>query len=203
MTESQNDNDRTALIKKVDRKFDGFLKLDEVLLSHPRYDGGRQTIKRLSVERGDSVAVLLVNPELRIVWLVEQFRYSTLRQGPGWLVEVVAGTIGKGEAPEDAARREVLEETGIEGFGAFERIGTFYVSPGMTSERIHLFYAAVDTRNANWNTATQLRDYEEDIKIFEFSLDDFMAQARLCRLDDAKTLIAGLWLCAHNDRLNL
>jgi ADP-ribose pyrophosphatase len=193
---------RTALVKRLKRVYTGFLNLDEAVVSHPRYDGGRQTVTRLSLERGDSVALLLVDRKRRKVWLTEQFRYPTLAKGPGWIVELPAGTVGAGEDPDETARREAGEETGIVPT-ALERVATVYVSPGGTSERIVLYYAAVDGAEGDMAMARRTRDADEDIKLIEEDLEEFMDEARLGRMNDAKTLIGALWLLANRARLGV
>jgi len=192
----------TAVVKKLRRVYSGFLNLDEAVVSHPRYDGGRQTVTRLSMERGDSVALLMVDRKSRKVWLTEQFRYPTLAKGPGWIAELPAGTVNAGEEPDETARREAGEETGVVP-AALERVATFYVSPGGTSERIILYYAVVDGAKRDMQMAARTRDPDEDIKLIEQDLDEFMAEARLGRVDDAKTLIGGLWLLANRERLGV
>lgn len=194
--------ERVAVVKKVERVFDGFLKIDKALVSHPRFDGGRQTVTRLSMERGDAVGVLLVDRKTRKVWLTEQFRYPTLEKGPGWIEEIPAGMPGEGESFEDAARREIAEETGFSEL-ELEHVSTFYVSPGGTSERIVLYAAFVDGKPQDLAAAARDRDAEEDIRLVEIDLDDFIKAAILGELDDAKTLIAGLWLHANRDRLDI
>jgi ADP-ribose pyrophosphatase len=193
---------RTAVVKRLRRVFSGFLNIDEAVVSHPRYGGGRQTVTRLSLERGDSVALLLVDRKRRKVWLTEQFRYPTLAKGPGWLIELPAGTVDAGEEADATARREAAEETGIAP-AALERVATFYVSPGGTSERIVLYYAAVDGAERDMDMARRMRDPDEDIKLIEEDLDEFMEEARLGRVNDAKTLIGGLWLLANRARLGV
>jgi len=193
---------KTAVVKRLRRVYSGFLNMDEAVVSHPRYDGGRQTVTRLSVERGDSVALLLVDRRSRKVWLTEQFRYPTLAKGPGWIVELPAGTVETGEEPDGTARREAAEETGLVP-GALERVASFYVSPGGTSERIILYYAAVDGAKRDMGMARRTRDPDEDIKLIEQDLDEFLDEARLGRIDDAKTLVGGLWLLANRERLGV
>ena len=65
------------------------------------------------VERGDGVAALLYRTDEDRVVLVRQFRYPAwLRDGPGWILEIVAGMLKEGEDPQEAMRREIREETG-------------------------------------------------------------------------------------------
>ena len=63
-------------------------------------------LTRLHVDRGDGAAVVLHDPERRVVVLVRQFRFSTWEKGPGWLQELVAGTVSKSQRPEDVVPLE-------------------------------------------------------------------------------------------------
>jgi ADP-ribose pyrophosphatase len=56
------------------------------------------------------------------------------------LLEIPAGTLEPGEAPERAAPRELAEETGYRA-GRWRKLAEFYPSPGVLSERTHLFLA--------------------------------------------------------------
>jgi ADP-ribose pyrophosphatase len=56
------------------------------------------------------------------------------------LLEIPAGTLEPGEAPEQAAPRELAEETGYRA-GRWRKLVDFYPSPGILSERTHLFLA--------------------------------------------------------------
>jgi 8-oxo-dGTP pyrophosphatase MutT (NUDIX family) len=69
-------------------------------------------------------------------WLVRVRRPATGRS----LVEAPAGLIDEGETPEQAARRELREECGLEA-DHWEELGSAWSSPGFTDERIHLFLA--------------------------------------------------------------
>ncbi len=193
---------RTAVVESLRDIYAGFFRLEEAVVTHGRYDGGEQTIKRLSLERGDSVAVVLVDTRRRMVWLTEQFRYSTLKAGPGWLTEIPAGVVEEGEPPVDCARREIMEETGFTIFD-LEPIATTYVSPGGSSERLTLFYAPVDDAFRDADLAASLRDPDEDIRLVERDLDAFMDDARTGRMYDMKTMLAGLWLLANRERLGI
>lgn len=193
---------RRAAVRSVHDVYSGFFRLEEAVVTHSRFDGGEQTVKRLSLERGDSVAVLLVDRRRRVVCLIEQFRYSTLKAGPGWLTEIPAGVVEQGEPPRECARREVAEETGFT-VAALEHIATTYVSPGGTSERLLLYYAEVDGSSRDAALAERTRDPDEDIRLVERDLDVFIDDAREGRMDDMKTLVAGLWLFANRERLGI
>lgn len=54
--------------------------------------------------------------------------------------EIPAGLIDAGEEPAEAAARELAEETKLG--GTVEHITSFYVSPGFTDEKLHLFKAS-------------------------------------------------------------
>jgi ADP-ribose pyrophosphatase len=56
------------------------------------------------------------------------------------LWEVPAGTLEPGEPVEDAARRELAEETGYRA-SEWRKLTEFFPSPGILSERLHVFLA--------------------------------------------------------------
>jgi ADP-ribose pyrophosphatase len=175
------------------RILDDFFKVDEVHLRFERYDGTMsEVVRRLNFERGDSVAALLVDAKARTVYLVEQFMYPTLEQAGGWIGTVVAGMVDEGETPEEAIRREILEEAGF-AVERIEPIANFFVSPGGSSERIFLFCALVsdgDHASAGGGVAGE----QEDIKVVAWQLDAFLARIAAGGFADAKTIVAGYWL---------
>lgn len=193
---------REAVVQRRERVYAGFLNVDELHVRHTRYDGGMQEVQRLSVESRDSVAVLPLDRTRRLVWLAEQLRVPTLAAGPGWLREIPAGRIDDGESPEAAGARECFEETGLQP-RMLEPMACVYASPGSSTERIHLFLGLVDAAARDEAAARRARDAGEDIALVERPLDAFLDDCRAGRVDDAKTLVAGLWLLAHRVRLGL
>lgn len=184
---------RKVEIRVVRTLFDGYFRIDEAEL---RYElpGGRMSdlSRRLSFERGDSAAAVVVNESSAMVLLARQFRFPTVSKGPGWVLELVAGTVEVDESPEQCIRREIVEEYGYE-TSALRRLCTFYTSPGGSSERIHLFQAVVGaaTRigDGGGNSAEQ-----EDIELVEIPLNEVPELLESGEVVDAKTIIGLSWL---------
>ena len=181
------------------RVFDGFFKVDESSLRFEHFDGTMSdVVTRLCFERGDSVAVVLVNVDTRRLILASQFKFPTHAKGPGWLTELIAGTIEPAEDARAALDRELLEETGYRTTQA-EPVATFYVTPGGSSERIALWYAEVrssDKVQPGGGVAAE----HEDIRLVEVPLDGLDALVDSGEIADAKTLVGLMWLQRRRDR---
>lgn len=181
----------------IDRKsfvLDDFFKVEEVHLQYERFNGEMsRPVRRFSLERGNSVAVLVNNLDTQKIILIDQFRYPTYKNGHGWLTEIIAGMIDEGESPEESARKELLEEAGLT-ISAFEHIFDFYPSPGGSSEIVFLYYAEVSGKSAVYSKTGGLPNHGEDIVSLEFTLEDALNKIRTGEIMDAKTIIAILWL---------
>jgi nudix-type nucleoside diphosphatase (YffH/AdpP family) len=180
---------KRVVVERRERVYDGFFKVDEAHLRYERFDGEMsESVSRLAVERGDSVAVLLHRPESDQIVLVKQFKYPTYDKGPGWIVETLAGMIDDGEHPADAARREVLEEAGY-ALSDLVHLSTFYLSPGGSTERVFLYLAEVADRDKVARGGGRAIE-GEDIVSVEMSLADALTQVRTGAIVDAKTIVA-------------
>lgn len=192
-------------MKKVvieDKKFvfNGFFKVEEAQLSFEKFNGEMsRTVTRLSLERGDAVAVLIHNISTGKLILTNQFRYSAHKNGEGWVIEILAGMAGKDEDPELAAKREIKEELGLE-VSSLEHISTFYTSPGGSSERIHLYYSEVSGENAKYSGYGGLISEDEDIKAEEMTLEEALQKVKTGEIMDAKTLVGIYWLANHTPK---
>lgn len=181
------------------RIFDDWFAVDEAHLQFTRGDGRlSRVVRRLSLERGDAVAALLFDRRRSCVVLTRQFRFPTFDKGPGWMIETMAGMLDEGETCEDAVRREALEELGYR-VGAVEPIARFYVSPGGSSERVHLYLAQIEAKD-RVAEGGGVDDEDEAIEPVELALDEIpraIADGTVC---DAKTLVALLWLLRREAR---
>ena len=172
------------------REYDGFFQLDRAVLRFERFDGSlSDPVERLVFERGDSVGVLLYDPERDVVILVEQFRYPVyLRERPrGTTLEVVAGIIDVGRSAEEVARAELVEEAGY-ALQELEHMADFYVSPGACTERIYLYLGLV-TPAARIGPGGGA-DQGEDIRVHELPLAKALRWLHAGKIRDAKTIIA-------------
>ena len=169
-------------------------KVDEAYLRYEKFNGKMSgTVRRISLERGDSVSILIHNIKTDKIILISQFRYPSYRVGHGWLLEAIAGIVDPGETPEEAARREVQEETGLD-ITSMEHIATFFPSPGGSSERIFLYYSKVSRDAGSYGDTGGLLCEGEDIKSYELSLEDALGKIRSGEIMDAKTIIGIQWL---------
>lgn len=140
------------------------------------------------------MAVLPYDPARDVVVLVEQFRTGCLDlPGEPWLLEAVAGLVDRAaaEAPERAARREVLEETGL-AVGRLERLGEYHASPGGTSERVTAFVAEVAAPAAGGTFG--VAHEHEDIRTHVLAAAQAFALLDAGRIVAASGLIPLLWL---------
>jgi ADP-ribose pyrophosphatase len=101
------------------------------------------------------------------------------------LLEIPAGTLEPNEAPEQAAPRELAEETGYHA-GRWRKLGMFYPSPGVLDERTHLFVAQ------DLTPGPQQLEKDEEMQPEILTWQDAVAKAMDGTIRDAKTLIAVL-----------
>lgn len=80
-------------------------------------------------------AVVAIDERARVC-LLHQFRHAA----GGWIWELPAGKLEPGEPPAQTVRRELAEEGGVRA-SHWEELGTYLSSPGVFTERIHLYLA--------------------------------------------------------------
>jgi len=185
---------KKVLIEQKRYILDDFFKIEEAYLRFEQFNGKMSPrVRRLNLERGNSIAVLVYNRNTDKLILVSQFRYPTYENNHGWTIEIIAGMVDPGETPEESTRRELQEETGLN-ISTFEHITTFYPSPGGSSEQIFLYYSEVSGEQARYNKTGGLIGHGEDIKAIEITLKDALAKIKSGEIVDAKTIIGIYWL---------
>jgi len=178
----------------------GFFRMEVYRLRHELFAGGwSPVIERECLERGHAVALLPYDPDRDQVVLVEQFRIGALEpfQGP-WLLEIVAGIIGPGEARAEVARRETQEEAGCR-VQDLAPICQYYVSPGGTSETITLYCGRVDASQAGGLHGLDAE--HEDIRVHVASREEALAMLQAGRINSAAPIIALQWLALNYQEL--
>lgn len=174
--------------------YDGFFKLLKYRVKHTLFNGGdSEAYSRELLERGHAVAVLLHDPVLDEIILVEQFRVGAIDSGNPWVIELVAGMVEPGELPEDVARREVKEECGAE-VNELQFIADFYGSVGGCSEMTSVFYAAVDANN--FDGVHGLSSENEDIRVVKMCSSEFIENIKNNVFCTSSLLTAGYWFMA-------
>ena len=113
------------------------------------------------------------------ILLVRQYRHAA----GGYLLEIPAGKLDHGEAPETCAARETEEETGFRA-GRLAKLGAILTTPGFTDEIIHLVagYDLVPTAAA--------LEPDEDLTVLRLPFDEAVARVERGEIQDAKTMSA-------------
>lgn len=185
-----------------------FFRIDRIRLRHRLFAGGWSEIfQRELFMRPPSAGVLLYDPVLDKVVLVEQFRVGALPDSPAaaadsgpWLLELVAGMVDADETAELNVNREAFEEAGCK-ITALLPIAEYFNSPGGSNEKISLFCGRVDASGAGGIFG--LADEHEDIRVEVLSADEACQALEDGRLNNAMAIIALQWLIINRDRVRL
>ena len=137
------------------------------------------------VKHPGGVAVIAINHKQEIC-LLHQYRHVV----GGWIWEIPAGKREPDEPHEQTVKRELVEEAGVDA-KRWLYLGKTVTSPGVFSEVIHL-YLATDLIEAQ----QQLEDVEV-LEVHWLPISKVMAMVRAGEIEDAKTLVALLYLQQH------
>lgn len=166
--------------------------LKNITFEQRRRDGTPQVESREVYDSASGAAVLLYNRPRRSVVLTRQFRIGARLSGhDGFLLEAVAGVLD-GADPAARAIAEAREGTGY----AVDHVQPalqLFISPGATTERLHLFVAEYDPgqpRDAGGGKPEE----GEDIDVVELDFDDALAMVERGEIVDAKTVLLLLHL---------
>jgi len=141
------------------------------------------------VEHKGSVAVLPLLDEHTLI-LEKQYRYAIGK----YLLEIPAGMVEDGESIEEAALRELAEETGY-GASRLEYMGKCYMTPGYCTEVIHFFVA----RDLN-KVDGYKKEEDEDIELITMGIDEAITKIIDNGIEDAKSAYALLLYTLRHKR---
>lgn len=155
-----------------------FLKYENVQVELP--DGNISN--RDVIRHPGAVAIIAITEDDKILF-VEQYRKALDKI----TLEIPAGKIEKGEAPEKTAVRELEEETGYK-TEELEYLGKIVTAPGFCDEYIHIYLAK------NLKTGVKEGDEDEFINVREFSIEEVKKMIANGKIYDSKTLSAILYI---------
>jgi ADP-ribose pyrophosphatase len=135
----------------------------------------REVTREVVVHPG-AVVVLPVMEDGRVL-MIRNHRYSIQQV----LIELPAGTLEKGEDPMNCAGRELLEETGYLA-NKLQRIGSFFSSPGILTEKLYAFAAY------HLEKKVSALEEDEEIEIMPVLFDDALKMIDTAEIIDGKTI---------------
>lgn len=160
---------------KSELVFDGNLlkvKRDEVILPN-----GKTSTREWIAHPGASAVVPVF--ENGDVMLIQQFRYGAQQV----FIEVPAGKLDPGEAPDVSAVRELEEEVGLQ-CKELIYLGHQYPAIGFSDEILHNFMALGLTQVPNH------ADFDEFVEPLRVSMDQAIEWVYNGTINDAKSIIA-------------
>lgn len=183
-----------------DTVYQGFFRLQRYRFRHRLFNGSMSgEISREILQRGEAVVVLPYDPRRDQVVLIEQIRIAAYDSGDSpWLLEMVAGMIEPGESPEQVARREAMEEAGLQ-INRIQPIFNYLTSPGGCTERMIVLAAEVDSHLAQGIHG--LEQENEDIMVHVISREQAYQWVTTGRIDNAASIIAIQWLQLNYQQL--
>jgi len=131
--------------------------------------------EREVVRHPGAVAIVAIDGADRVT-LVRQLREPTRKR----LLELPAGTREPDEEPLAAAKRELVEEAGLDG-GAWRLLATFFSTPGFCDELVRVYLA-----EGVEETERQPQE-DEEIEVVRVAVGEL--GSLLSEIEDAKTLV--------------
>lgn len=193
--------DNVAITARSRPVMDFFDVVEERLQFQTFAGGPSAEVQRISLIGGDAVTVLPYDPVTDRVLVIRQFRHGAFSRGDHnpWCVEPAAGRIDPFETPEDAALRELREETGVTARD-LHRIASYYPTPAAVSEHLTSFIATCDLSGRDRHVGG-LPAENEDIMSHVISFETLMEMVQSGAANTGPLVMSALWLQAERHRL--
>lgn len=191
-----------VVVEGLELGYSSFFAVEDYRVSWRRFDGGMSVVAdRAAFLSGDAVTVLPYDPVRDRVLVVEQFRTGPLARGDSqcWQIEAVAGRVDPDETPQEAARREAVEEAGLDLRDLIE-VARYYPSPGAVSEFLYSYVALVDLPDGLAGVFG-VAEEAEDIRTHVLGFDRFMGLVASGEIENAPLILTALWLQRERGRL--
>jgi len=194
-----------VVVDSQQRAWSGRFAVDVFRFRHRRFDGSMSPVRRWELwRRGRAVALVPYDPVSDTVVLIEQFRFPALAAGiEPVLIELPAGLIEDGEAPETAMHRELHEEMRLEA-DRLERIGEFLLTAGGSDELLELYVGRVRAPTSGPDGIVGLAGAEaegEDIRTRVWPAEKAIALALSGGVPNSVAAIGLLWLAVKRNLL--
>jgi 8-oxo-dGTP pyrophosphatase MutT (NUDIX family) len=132
----------------------------------------------LEIVRHPGGSVIVAIDDDGRVCMIRQYRHAV----GDWIWELPAGVLDNNEAPLKAAKRELLEETGVKAT-RWQSLGPIWSTPGFTDEKLHLYSAKELTLGESQP------EQGECIEVHWVPLEDLAVQCLNGEVTDGKTII--------------
>ncbi len=195
-----SDNDDRVRIVGETTLSKGWTRLSSYDLDYTNRKGETNRLAREIYHRTPAACILLYDPKRDSVVLVRQFRLPAHLIGEQpFMLEVPAGLLD-GDHPEEAIRREAMEETGYR-IGELRFLFRTMMSPGSITEIIHCFFARIDAAD-RIEEGGGLDEEHEDIEVVEIPLGQALAMIETGGIIDGKTIMLLQWAALNRDTLH-
>jgi GDP-mannose pyrophosphatase NudK len=195
---TQHDKVKVEIVEKK-LLSDNWYLLNKVTFDYTDAKGHTHRLDREVYDRGNGATILLYDPKRDVVVLVRQFRMPAFLNGhSGWMIETPAGLLD-GDHPEEAIRREAIEETGYQ-VRDVKFLFKCFMSPGAVTELVHFFAATIDTSD-RVAEGGGLDDENEDIEVMEVPVSQALLMIESGEICDGKTIMLIQWLMLNRQTL--
>ena len=159
---------------KKEKLFKG--KLFEINAYHMQVE--HRKVRREIIEHPGAAAMLAFDEKGKVL-LVKQHRFPH-----GYILEIPAGTLEKGEKPIDCAYREIIEETDYEA-KKMTKLVSYFPSVGYNKEEINIFVASGTKKKFDLKL-----DNDEFITVVKMDIKKLVGMIKSGKIIDSKTICA-------------